>query len=728
MAKHHSEISSKRKDGKESYLISTLKIDQTSKGWTVPSEAEYMKILLIGGGGAGVPSSGLNRGAGGGGAGSYSSNDFCVTPGDTFNVTIGKGGTVDGNKDGEDSVLEYKCHHKVAQGGKAAIGTLGGKGGKGYHSNENGTDGKSTGEGGKPRTYRCYDMIYGNGGEGGIVVNSPVPPVDPSPPPNPTFLTNGDVKEKMEEMIKLINIKPQLIVPKGSPRNCCKPKPESCKPKEEKCRCIPNIVIPAPSAGGSPGIQGYCEIEFYSRHPLCCERKCHDIVQHITVKTSDVEYAINPEADTVIINTSNFEANLYLPKGLCAGDQLHVKLAYVQGLNANIYVETGGMFTLSAAMSEVVFLFNGCTWEVLDSKYNVSSLYPTTQECKATMVEEFGGSIYSGRIVSSQDGKFIALSQPLDSNGSVVGSQYIYERCDNCLKLVQKIVSEPGTNFVIPALDISGDGKTIVVSSYTISTGGVEILVYYMNECKYSLQARIPVPVGIDKIAGFGGWLNLTTSGNTLFVCSGDERTLIYKREGDVWNLADSFLSTTVGYYQAINSDGTVLAITNGSNLKVFRYQFGSWSEEYSIDLPNVILGLTPLDISSSGDTIVLGRSWLNETIVFQRDGGIWSIEQTLPFPGFSVSISADGNKIASSSIYDSSYSPGTMGITRIWARLNNIWVLESELHDNTIYPNEYTQAYDISLIESGAILFVSNYGLSFTPNTIAMPLIRMFK
>lgn len=719
MAKHYRENSPKRKDAKESYLISTLKIDQTSSGWTVPSEAEYMKILLIGGGGAGAPYSDPNRGGGGGGAGSYSSNDFCVTPGDTFNVIIGEGGTPDGNRNGADSVLEYKCHHKVAQGGKAGSGTIGGKGGKGYHSNENGTDGKSTGEGGKPKTYRCYDMIYGNGGEGGIAESSG-PQLMPA-------LRSGDAKERMEELHKLINTKPQLIVPKGSPRNCCRPKPECYKPKEEKCRCVPNIVIPYPSPSGSPGIQGYCEIEFYSRHPLCCERKCHDVVQHITSKSSDIEYAINPEAETVIINTSNFETNLYLSKGLCAGDKLHVKLAYVQGLNANIYVETGGMFSLSPAIPEVVFLFNGCTWEVVDSKYDIASLYPTTQECKATVIEGFKGNAVFGRTVTSEDGRIVVQQlflTDVDYSTRTMGSLFVYERNDDCLKLLQRIDNEPGYGMLQSPLDISGDGRTIVSASLKLSDfSDLGIFVYHMKDCKYSLQEKIPSPIGLDKISIFGNYLSLTTDGNTLAVANASERVLLFRRTGELWNLLDSFvLSTGIATYININADGTVMATINSdlSLLKVFRYSFDSWIEEYSINLPNNIAGIKPLAISSDGNTIVIS-GYISENIIFQRAAGIWSIEQKLPFRGISVAISADGNTIASSDPFDSTYP---LGVTRVWTRINGLWSSKSLLYDNTVYTGEYIQNFDIDLIASGGILFVSNYDLTETP----VPRIRMFR
>lgn len=728
MTNHHSDVSSRRNCSKDSYLISTLKINKTSKGWTVPCEAEYMKILLIGGGGSGASSSGSNRGAGGGGAGTYTSKDFCVSPYDTFNVTIGQGGT-DG-KDGENSVLEYRSCIKTAYGGKAGVGTVGGKGGKGYHSNENGTDGKSTGEGGKAKTYKCYDVIYGNGGEGGII-----PTLSPAIKPHVV-----DVKQELEKLFSIRQPMP-LIVPKGSPRHChsprdkfCKPrespkhchspKDKCCKPKKEECRCIPNIVVPPLTEVGNPGVQGYCEIEFYSRKPLCCdtEKKCDIKVQNITIKSPDVEYAINPEADTVVINTSNFEGNLYLPKGLCPGAQIHIELLHSQGLNANIYTETGGMFTLSATMPKVVLLFNGCTWSVLDSHNDVASFYPTTQECKATRIIDVIGnnySLYAGRIVTNVDGTVIAATQFFSSN-----SLHIFERCDNCIKPIQIIdISISNMSLIINSLAISGDGKTIVFSVYDNISGVPEIFIYTKgDDCKYSKTTTITQPVGLDEIDFFAVNLDISVDGNVLVVVSVGGRILIYKKTNNIWALSESIVSAGSGFlHVAVNADGTIFTVGdgNGNYLKVFVYQYGNWIEEYGINSSYGGPYIHALDISADGNTIVWSRPVANEAIILQRTSGIWDIQQSIPtISGYPVSISADGNTMVSGN-YTSENSP------KVWTRIGTSWSLKAELIDPVTYPGEYVQHYDVVLTSSGGILFTINYASQFFGG---YPLIRMYK
>jgi hypothetical protein len=615
MSRHHSDLSPRQKE--ESHLISTLKITKTTNGWTVPSGADYMKILLIAGGGAGAPVVG---GAGGGGGGSYSSKDFCVTPGDSFNIVIGQGGQ--NGSDGGNTILEYKSHRKTAYGGKAGVGTTGGKGGKGSHSNESGTDGKSTGEGGKTKTWRNLDTLYGSGGRGGVYTEPPLLPT--------ARLSPMDV---LQEIKSLMNLRPgvaPLIVPKGSPRKTCCDRPvrDRYRCEKKECECVPNIVIPEPSPEGSPGVQGYCEIEFYSKRSPCHERKCKKELQKIVIKDSNIEYAINPEADTVIVDTSNFEGNLVLPKGLSAGDQITIKLLHNQGLSANIFITTGGMFTLNATMPIVNLLFNGCVWLVLDSHDDVASLYPTTQECKATVVEDFkfvNNLFYGGRIVCSEDGSIVASSQPFNQVSSVTntyGIVHVYERHDNCLKLKQVLEVDTTKNMYIYNLTMSGDGKTIVFAQTQGFIANSEIIIYTMgDDCKYTKQNTIIIPTVV-------GTVDLSTDANTLIAVT-NSNVFIYKRSGSIWSLSDTVIPNSGVFYGAINADGTVFALTNASTdyIEVFRYQFGSWVSEYSVSIPAGFSIFYGLDISADGNTVALAQPSLNSTIIFQRTGGIWVIQ-----------------------------------------------------------------------------------------------------
>lgn len=709
MSRHHSDTSPRRKE--ESHLISTLKITKTAIGWTVPSGADYMKIMLIAGGGAGAPFVGGDppiNGAGGGGGGSYSSKDFCVTPGDSFNVIIGQGGQ-NGN-DGQNSVLEYKSHHKTALGGKAGVGTVGGKGGKGYHSNESGTDGKSNGEGGKTKTWRNLDTLYGSGGRGGVYVSAPL-----------LVPTNRLVPEDVLQQIKNVTT---LTIPKGSPRNCHR-KPCCDKKEEKECQCIPNIVIPEPSPEGSPGIQGYCEIEFYSKHSSCHDRKCRKELQKIVIKDSNIEYAINPEADTVIVDTSNFEGYLVLPKGLSAGEQLTVKLLHNQGLNANIYIQTEGSFTLSATMPVVNLMFNGYVWVVVDAHDDVNSLYPTTQECKATLIEDFKTLTYGygGSIATSVDGNIVVTSQffSVGTGSNSSGALYIYQKHKDCLKLKQTVFAEADKGFAFGTLAISGDGKTIVVLVYNNITSQSEVVIYgSSDECKYTIQTVIPNSFQLNGV-------DISSDGNTLMVIINNSEVLIYRRNNNIWTLSDTLPTTATMTYGAINADGTVFVVINNATdvMDVFKYQFGSWTMEYSTLLTAGSSVIRPLDISPDGNTIALAQPITNITTIFQRIGNTWSIQQVLPnFLAGSVSFSGDANTLAVTSLLNPSSIANT-GLVNIWTRVGNLWTLKTQLQDGTLYPTEYSQALDVALTSSGGFLYVSDFG--FPVSGVGSPLIRVY-
>lgn len=68
---------------------------KSTQTWTAPDDVSSVEIILVGGGGGGAGYSSNAQGvhAGGGGAGGYVEQDVEVTPGATYTVTIGAGGS-----------------------------------------------------------------------------------------------------------------------------------------------------------------------------------------------------------------------------------------------------------------------------------------------------------------------------------------------------------------------------------------------------------------------------------------------------------------------------------------------------------------------------------------------------------------------------------------------------------------------------------------------------------
>lgn len=129
--------------------------------WTAPNGVETVSVVVIGGGGRGNTSA--NVGGGGGGGGLAWRNNISVTPGTTYNLTVGAGGdntTVDGGN----STITFGGTTITGYGGVGATLSTGGTGGgwdAGYGLNTSGADGNG-GQGGAGG-----DGGGGNGGGGG---------------------------------------------------------------------------------------------------------------------------------------------------------------------------------------------------------------------------------------------------------------------------------------------------------------------------------------------------------------------------------------------------------------------------------------------------------------------------------------------------------------------------------------------------------------------------------
>jgi len=142
-----------------------------SATWTAPVDAQKVRIEVWGGGGAGgsgYKTKNHHVSGFGGGAGGYASKEIVVTPGDAFQITVGRGGEYNGG--GSNS--------EVTKDGTVVVGAGGGGSGMSGGAAGASASGPGAGAGGtnisyvqKGSTINEYDNKYGGGGDGNTYLN-----------------------------------------------------------------------------------------------------------------------------------------------------------------------------------------------------------------------------------------------------------------------------------------------------------------------------------------------------------------------------------------------------------------------------------------------------------------------------------------------------------------------------------------------------------------------------
>lgn len=175
----------------------------------------------------------------------------------------------------------------------------------------------------------------------------------------------------------------------------------------------------------------------------------------------------------------------------------------------------------------------------------------------------------------------------------------------------------------------------------------------------------------------------------------------------------------------AINSAGTTLAIcgsaaTTGGNCFIYAYN-GAWSLSVRITLTTGATGTVSnncVALSSDGNTMALGNindfSSVGSTWIFTRSNNyIWTQQGTklvgsgfagTPQQGFSVSLSADGNTLATSGRSDNS----NIGAVWVFTRSNGIWTQQgNKLVGSGFIGATIQQGTSVSLSSDGNTLAV---------------------
>jgi hypothetical protein len=722
------------------HLVEKFVFTSSTSGILVPFGATFAKIFMLGGGGGGgayksVPSETLHGGGGGGAAGSYEKECFPVKCGKTFDVKIGAGGkggntdTKDG-KDGCDSVLTYDCHvEKVANGGKGGSfnlnGGFGGKGGCGTGCGEDGENGKNGCQGGRGGKGGDADgrfcQSYGNGGAGGSNPDLPLPSPRRSSP-KPRHRRHRSTSRKRSDSCS----------PERSPRR---------SPKRD---CDSKDSAPATGPNGADGISGYCEVVFYSDCPVSQrESECKDIIQHVKSCGADTTYWVNPSADVVLVDASNFVANLSLGNPPSKSHRIVIKLAHQASMPAYITVSSGGTFVINSNNPSVTLFFSDCVWDVEDNFQDVHSFYPTTQQLPTHGLDCYKGvqGGYSESVALSADGNTLAVGAAGDDSGA--GGVWIYVKKGHCWEKQAKLLGTSAIGKAAQGVSValSADGNTLAVGGPADDTNRGAVWIFTRCDCKWTQQSsKLVNPV--VTFLGQGASVSLSADGNTLAVGApgsnaGVGATLVYNRVTGLWNQVATLATSDVlvapapltaptaqGSKVDLSADGTELVVGNAYSFTTYRLIAGVWAQYGpTVQGPagsDARFGQDGLALSADGYTLAVGDSTASAgaglTYVYTLVGGLWVLQgvplQGLPTDpaasqGFDVDLSADGNTLAIGAPNDG--TGNNEGAVFIFTRTASVWVQREKLVGS---PNQglVHQGASVALDSEANLLAVGNF------------------
>ena len=240
----------------------------------------------------------------------------------------------------------------------------------------------------------------------------------------------------------------------------------------------------------------------------------------------------------------------------------------------------------------------------------------------------------------SGDGTRLAVG---DANAERV-SFYEY---DNSLVSVTSFVQSGSTISGPTEQVVSGNGNVRVVShpQYNSYTGYVEI---YEKDGNGDWPSFANATFnGSSPTENFGSSIGISETGTRVVIGSGS-KMIVVEKSGGTWSQLGSDISGSTTKV-AISGDGTIVFNSHGTNLYSYELSSGSWVTNLPILTTDG--SIVKVDSSSNGDDIVLSKN--NSNKVYRKSSISIQVgvdidgEASGDESGWSVSLSADGSRVA---------------------------------------------------------------------------------
>ena len=368
-----------------------------------------------------------------------------------------------------------------------------------------------------------------------------------------------------------------------------------------------------------------------------------------------------------------------------------------------IQTSRGSILLSNLSVAETELIFTDFHWQSLNSSQLI--WFPTTQQGTKLVANDATGDPDQGSSVAlSADGNTLVVGMPKDA--STTGAIVVFVRSGSSTWAQQgpKLVgtSAVGASGQGSRVAISADGNTIAVSGPTDDSNVGAVWIFVRTGSTWTQQGGKLVGSGAIGNSFQGSGVALSADGNTLAVGGpfddGAGATWIFTRSAGTWTEQTKLVgsgaigSERQGSSVSLSADGNTLAVGgpgDDSNIGatwVFARSSGVWSQQTKLvgsGASGASLQGTSVSLSASGDVLAVGGTGDSSSVgacwVFVRSVATWTQPTSklvgtgfiglTPVQGVSVSLSADGNTLASGSFGDDN-----KGSAFVFTRESQVW------------------------------------------------------
>lgn len=303
-----------------------------------------------------------------------------------------------------------------------------------------------------------------------------------------------------------------------------------------------------------------------------------------------------------------------------------------------------------------------------------------------------------------------------------------------------KLVGTGSTGFANQgySVSLSSNGNTLAVGGYSDDSQIGAVWIFTRSEGGWTQQGSKLIGTGAVGDSHQGHCVSLSGDGNTLAVGGYRDNsdvgaTWIFTRSAGVWTQQGSKLVGTgavgtprQGYSVSLSSDGNTLAVggrNDGSTgaTWIFTRSAGVWTQQGSKLVGTGAVGnaVQGYSVSLYGDTLAVGGQGDDGNIgavwIFTRTAGVWTQQGSklvgsgaigASYQGYSVSLSSNGNTLASGGYDDDN----GIGATWIFTRSVGIWTQQGSKLIGTGAVGNASQGSCVSLSGDGNTLASGAY------------------